>query len=193
MKAATLSVAAVLVAALGLACNAAAAERGRATLADRTVELAQQMPQLQPALPPSLTPRAGRRGLSRSPVDPLAPPPIPADPMAKQDEAIRRALQDPALRAGLPPNAPIAPPSNAAPPATGLPTQADRLDRDRDGRITRDEYFRGRERVPPAGLTTDTRQRILQQRLDTQFKQLDQNHDGAITPDELQANPNSRF
>lgn len=193
MKAGMLSAAAVLVAGFGLACNAAAAERGGATLADRPIELAQQMPQLQPALPPSLTPRTNRRGRARSPVDPLAPPPLPADPMAKQDEAIRRALQDPALRAGLPPNAPIAPPSNAAPPATGLPTQAERLDRDRDGRITRDEYFRGRDRVPSAGLATDTRQRILQQRLDTQFKQLDQNHDGAITPDELQANPNSRF
>ena len=193
MKAGMLSAAAVLVAGLGLVCEAAAAERGVAPMADRPIEMAQQMPQLQPALPPSLTPRTNRRGRARSPVDPLAPPPIPADPMAKQDEAIRRALQDPALRAGLPPNATIAPPADAAAPATTLPTQVERLDRDRDGRITRDEYFRGRDRVPSAGLATDTRQRILQQRLDTQFKQLDQNHDGAITPDELQANPNSRF
>lgn len=184
---------AVLTTLLALSCAALASDAtGADRPADRPMVLAQQLPQLQPALPPSLTPRTGRRGSARSALDPLAPPPLPKDPLAKQDEAIRRALQDPATRAGLPPNAPIAPPPAAA-PTTALPTQVERLDRDRDGRISRDEYFRGRNRIPPAGFATDTRQRIFEQRLDTQFKQLDLNHDGTLTPDELEASPKARF
>jgi hypothetical protein len=158
------------------------------------IVLAQQRPQLQPALPPDLMPRThGRRGRSSGALDPLGPPPLPPDPMQKQDDAIRRALSDPALRAGLPPNAKLTPPPETAPSTTTLPDRFQPLDRDRDGRITRDEYMRGRDRIPPASFATDTRQQIMRQRLDSQFRQADHNRDGAITPDELQDNVSPRF
>ena len=193
MKAGMLSAAALLAAGLGLGSGSAAQAAGQPSAAGMPIVLAQQMPQLQPAFPPNLMPRSSRRSRSSSALDPLGPPPLPPDPLQKQDDAIRRALSDPALRAGLPPNAKLAPPPEPDSPTTAFPDQFQRLDRNGDGRITRDEYMRGRDRTPPASFTTGTRQQIMQQRLDSQFRETDQNGDGAITPDELQNNVNPRF
>lgn len=192
MKAGMLSAAAVVAAGLGLG-SGPAASAARQLSAEAPIVLAQQMPQLQPAFPPDVMPRSSRGGRSSSAYGPLGPPPFPADPMRKQDDAIRRALSDPALRAGLPPNARFAPPPAPATSATAFPGQFQRLDRNGDGRITRDEYMRARDRTPPASFTTGTRQQIMQQRLNSQFRDTDQNGDGAITPDELQNNVNPRF
>lgn len=184
------SAAAVLAVGLGIATGAAA---GQASAPEQPIVVAQQMPQLQPVFPPDVMPRSSRGSRSSNTYGPLGPPPFSADPMKKQDDAIRRALSDPALRAGLPPNPRFAPPPATAPTTPRFPEQYQALDRNGDGRITRDEYMRSRERVPPASFTTGTRERIMQERLNSQFRETDQNGDGVITPNELQNNVNPRF
>ncbi len=68
----------------------------------------------------------------------------------------------------------------------------DRLDVDADGLVSRDEYVRGNDRLPPIG-TGPARQRGYRQRLKSQFGYADQNGDGKVSPQELQSVRGARF
>lgn len=109
---------------------------------------------------------------------------------------LRKMYEDPLAKYGLPANpAPssLAPRQGAPPPAT-LPPEVDRLDANRDGTITRQEYLSGRTRTPPVlGGTPSLREQALNARNNTRFRHTDRNGDGIVTPGELGSAPNSRF
>lgn len=138
--------------------------------------------------------RAPRRGGQLR--DPLAPPPITLpDPLAERDRAIKRLFGDPGRRVGLPPQPNLNQPGEAAPPPAELtlPTEVQRLDRNHDGAVSRDEYFRGRTRMVPVGPAGDARQRQLQERLDSRFRDADRDRSGTVTPQELDQYGSPRF
>ena len=110
------------------------------------------------------------------------------DPQQEIDRATRGLYDDPLHRLGVPenrledPHAPDAPPP--APPA--FDPGVSRLDGDRDGAISREEYFQGRTRLITPGSRSEQRHRRHQERLDSRFRDADRNRDGKITPEELQ-------
>jgi hypothetical protein len=110
------------------------------------------------------------------------------DPQQEIDRARRRLYDDPLHRLGVPenrfedPHAPDAP--RTAPPA--FDPGVSRLDNDRDGAISREEYFQGRTRLITPGFRGEQRQRRHQERLDSRFRDADRNRDGKITAEELQ-------
>lgn len=137
-------------------------------------------------LPPLPGDRPRRGGQAR---DPLAPPPISIpDPLADRDRALKRMFEDPGRRLGLPAQPNLNVPSEAAlpPPELNLPPELQRLDRNRDGAVSRDEYMRGHNRMVPAGPAGEARQRQIQERLDSRFREADRDRSGSVTPLELQ-------
>ena len=64
------------------------------------------------------------------------------------------------------------------------------LDSDRDGFISRQEYFSGRSSVTFAG---QARRRAALRRLDSRFRDADRNRDGRVSAGELEGLGNARF
>lgn len=114
------------------------------------------------------------------------------DTQREIDGATRRLYEDPLHKHGAPENRlddPRTPDS-----ASGAPhfdSGVRRLDDNRDGAISRQEYFQGRSRMVAPGLRGDDRLRRQQERLNSQFRDADRNRDGKVTPDELRRG--SRF
>jgi hypothetical protein len=115
------------------------------------------------------------------------------EPQREVDRALQRLYRDPLHdKLGLPENKlddPQAPAVPTAPP--GFDPGTSRLDSDRDGTISRQEYFQGNTRAITPGFRGEQRYRQGQERLDSQFRNADRNRDGKITPGELQRG--SRF
>lgn len=138
--------------------------------------------------------------------DPLAPKASPADkrlkkffnrgvPQTKADRAARRLFQDPLRKLGLPENRLNNPNPSTAPGAT-VPVfepGVARLDADRDGSVSRTEYFQGRTRLVSPGRNAGQRTRSHRRRLDSRFRQADVNGDGMVSPAELKARGGARF
>ena len=115
------------------------------------------------------------------------------EPQRDVDRALQRLYGDPLHnKLGLPENRLEDPHAPAAPTA---PSRFDpgtsRLDSDRDGAISRQEYFQGNTRAITPGFRGEQRHRQGQERLDSQFRNADRNRDGKVTPAELQRG--SRF
>ena len=114
------------------------------------------------------------------------------DTQQEIDGATRRLYDDPLRKYGVPENRrgdPRAP--DSASTAPGFDYGVRRLDDNRDGAISRQEYFQGRARMVAPGLQGNERLRRQQERLNSQFRDADRNRDGKITPDELRRG--SRF
>jgi hypothetical protein len=108
------------------------------------------------------------------------------DPMAKIN-------RDPLARLGFGRHVRLpGEPKAAKPSAPTFDPGVSRLDADGDGLVSRDEYVRGNDRLPPIG-TGPARQRGYRQRLKSQFGYADQNGDGKASPQELQSVRGARF
>jgi hypothetical protein len=108
------------------------------------------------------------------------------DPMAKIN-------RDPLARLGFGRHVRLpGEPKAAKPSAPTFDPGVSRLDADGDGLVSRDEYVRGNDRLPPIG-TGPARQRGYRQRLKSQFGYADQNGDGKVSPQELQSVRGARF
>lgn len=138
--------------------------------------------------------------------DPLAPKTSPVDrrinkflnrgvPQTRTDRAVRRLFNDPLRKLGLPENRLNDPKSPTAPSVTApqFDPGVARLDVDRDGSVSRTEYFRGRSRLVSPGRNADRRTRSHQRRLESRFRQADGNRDGVVSPAELKARGGARF
>lgn len=112
------------------------------------------------------------------------------EPDREFDRAKRKLFGDPLHdRMGLPENRlndPDVPDGtqSTAPPAFDQRTLE--LDRDRDGAISREEYFQGKTRNVTPGFRGERRHQRVLDRLDTQFRKADRDRDGKVTPAELQ-------
>lgn len=119
----------------------------------------------------------------------------PRLPDTGTDEALRKINKDPLARLGYEPmQPPPAAPENTAPEELGFTAPGvARLDSDRDGSISREEYFRGRDRTFMAPDENPTRRRVYLERLDSRFRYADRDNDGQVSPAELGEIPNARF
>lgn len=139
------------------------------------------------------------------------------DPVRDRERAERDRLK----RLGLPyhdpdapkgtPTSPFAPtPLGVAPgPASPVPggragaaapgagTESDpnfsRLDLNRDGFVSRQEYLNSRKRATPPAVRNTWRERSFEERADSRFRANDRNRDGRIAPDEMKDPRNPRF
>lgn len=68
-----------------------------------------------------------------------------------------------------------------------------RLDANRDGFVSRDEYFAGRQRGPTAGNQGTMRHVERYRRLDSRFRAADRDRDGRLTAEEIDAMQGRRF
>lgn len=68
-----------------------------------------------------------------------------------------------------------------------------RLDRDRNGSISRQEYMAGRSRVSRNGVAGKSKQRRYKSRLNNNFRAADSNRDGKISASEIGALGKRRF
>ena len=118
----------------------------------------------------------------------------PALPSTTTDRVLRRLNRDPMARLGYEPNRP--PPTASQDTAPAAPTFEPgiaQLDTNLDGAVSRDEYFRGRDRRFAIGDNSPTRRRVYLQKLDSRFGYADQNGDGKVSPEELSSIPGARF
>lgn len=110
---------------------------------------------------------------------------------------LKKMYDDPLAKFGLPPNVPpssLTPRRPVRPPPASLPPEAGRLDANRDGAVTRNEYLGARTRTPSVlGPAPSLREQTLNSRHNNRFRNADRNGDGVVTPDEYNAAPNSRF
>lgn len=67
------------------------------------------------------------------------------------------------------------------------------LDTNRDGVVSRDEYFTGRQRPATAGAQGTTRHVRRMQRLNSRFRAADSNRDGRLSGPEIDAMKGRRF
>ena len=108
-------------------------------------------------------------------------------------DALRKLRRDPLAKLGLPANqAPLAEEAlEIVKPMFSPFTGGD--DRDRDGAVTREEYFSSQRRhFGPGRGSASRRQRSLS-RLDSQFRNADIDRDGKVTAKELDSLPGVRF
>lgn len=68
-----------------------------------------------------------------------------------------------------------------------------RLDTNRDGFVSRSEYFSGRQRNTVAGSQGTSRALARQRRFDSRFRGADRNGDGKLSPTEIDAMKGRRF
>lgn len=68
-----------------------------------------------------------------------------------------------------------------------------RLDTNRDGEVSQQEYLLGRQRPGTAGRQGTARQVYRAQRLNSRFRAADRNRDGRLTGDEIDAMQGRRF
>ena len=108
---------------------------------------------------------------------------------------MRRFYEDPGRRLGLPANAPANPFPRFDAPAQAAPSLEafDRMDRNRDGFVSQDEFMAARGRSIAVRPQHDQRARSYQNRLDSRFRGADSNRDGHINPDEFRALEGRRF
>ncbi len=113
------------------------------------------------------------------------------DPTAGLRGRDERALR----KLGLPPNARLGRPRAAAAedPAAAALARYVWIDADRDGYISRGEYFAARLRPRRVGSFGMARGRAQRARIDSRFRSADRNRDGRISADELAALRNPRF
>lgn len=117
------------------------------------------------------------------------------DPVERFDLSLRKLNQDPMMRLGFPAN-PALPAEGEAGDAVPPPPAFDLysgLDRDRDGAISKSEYFQGRTRALPAGPRGAAMRKVQRQRLESRFRSADRDGDGKISPEELEELQNHRF
>ena len=67
------------------------------------------------------------------------------------------------------------------------------LDTNLDGSVSRDEYFRGRDRRFAISDNSPTRRQVYLQKLDSRFGYADEDGDGKVSPEELSSIPGARF
>lgn len=116
------------------------------------------------------------------------------DPHARLKLALRKLYADPMLRLGYSANPSAMPKAEA--PALKVPPVFDiyiGMDGNRDGAISRTEYFAARLRFLPAGRKGDARRRAQMARLKSRFRGVDLDNDGRITAQELESLVNLRF
>jgi hypothetical protein len=115
-----------------------------------------------------------------------------------------RAEQERLKRLGLPVYEPAKPAAGAksrpgdpaAVSAPAVPTfdpQYQRLDRNRDGGLSRQEYVNSRMRAMPPQFRNTWREREYRDRVNAQYRAINRNTDRRITPDELQGLPGARY
>lgn len=124
-----------------------------------------------------------------------APPRIPVDRAFEKlnRDPMAKINRDPLARLGFGRHVRLpGEPKAAKPSAPTFDPGVSRLDADGDGLVSRDEYVRGNDRLPPIG-TGPARQRGYRQRLKSQFGYADQNGDGKVSPQELQSVRGARF
>ena len=115
-------------------------------------------------------------------------------PSTTTDRVLRRINRDPMARLGYEENRP--PPTASQDAAPAVPTfepGISQLDTNLDGSVSRDEYFRGRDRSFGISDKTPTRRRVYLQKLDSRFGYADQNGDGKVSAEELSSVPGARF
>ena len=116
------------------------------------------------------------------------------NPQTETDKATGRIYDDPMRRLGLPENRIFeqnAPETTSAPPT--LQPGVVEMDRDKNGAISREEYFQGRGRFMTPQQRGSSRGRRAVNRLDSQFRNADRNRDGIVTPEELEQSGGGRF
>jgi hypothetical protein len=149
-----------------------------------------------------------------SPQAPGQPTPFPVDRQIERytrqqtlPDPIRdreRAEQERLKRLGLPVYEPAKPGAGtksrpgdpgavSAPAAPTFDPQYQRLDRNRDGGLSRQEYVNSRMRAMPPQLKGTWREREYRDRVNAQYRALNRNTDRRITPDELQRLPGARY
>ncbi len=116
------------------------------------------------------------------------------NPQQDTNRATKRLYDDPLRKLGEPENKLPGPNTapGAAPPAT-LQRGVVELDRDNNGSISREEYFRGRTPFMTPQDRVSNRGRRMMDRLDSQFRNADRNRDGKVTAEELQQGGGRRF
>ena len=124
-------------------------------------------------------------------VDPLAG--LRTSGLDRRRALLNRFYSDPARALGLSPNPSF---RDTAGPTTApleFAPNVSLLDSDGDGAVTRDEYFRARQRFIPPGSRNLSRAQQANRRFVMQFRALDANNDGRVTPDETAPYPDARF
>jgi hypothetical protein len=129
-----------------------------------------------------------------------APPPAQARRSATQQSGLQprqTSETDPMRQLGLPPIRDL----RQAPGKTPQPAEApvydgfDRLDRNGDGYVSRQEYLGARSHAPSIGLSPDAGERFrrIDQSLNRRFRAADSDRDGRISAEESRAIGNRRF
>jgi len=115
-------------------------------------------------------------------------------PSTTTDRVLRRLNRDPMARLGYEANRPPpSAPQSTVPVGPTFEPGVSQLDTNLDGSVSRDEYFRGRDRRFAIGDKSPTRRRVYLQKLDSRFGYADQDGNGKVSPEELSTVPGARF
>jgi len=116
--------------------------------------------------------------------------------LPQEENPLDRRIDEALKRLGLPPQPKLDITEDAQPlplppglSATVLP----RLDRDRNGYVSRGEYFADRQRARVVGGRGTERYLHRQQRFDSRFRRADRNGDGRLSATEIDAMEGRRF
>jgi len=135
------------------------------------------------------------RQIERYTRQPTLPDPIRDRDRAEQERLKRLGLpyQEPAKPGSATKSRPGDPAAVSAPAVPTFDPQYQRVDRNRDGGISRQEYVNSRMRAMPPQYKNTWREREYRDRVNAQYRAINRNTDRRITPDELQSRPGQRY